>query len=224
MNPQASDLQVPAQLVTLMASVMLVIQMLMAVQRMLLTNVRLFALQSLMLAGIAAVVAFAYDATHVFWVAALTVTGKVVVLPWFLGRLVRRIGIDQEVQPLINPPTTMLLCGSLTLVGYLVARPFSATERLGNNTLAVAITLLLTGLFLMMNRRKAVNQVLALLTAENGLFLAAIALTSYGMPFIVELGVFFDLMVAVMVLGILVYRIRETFASMDVNQLNTLKG
>jgi hydrogenase-4 component E len=65
--------------------------------------------------------------------------------------------------------------------------------------------------------------VLALLSLENGLFLAAISLT-YGMPLVVELGVFFDLLVATMVLGILVYRIRETFDSMDVSQLRRLRG
>ena len=82
----------------------------------------------------------------------------------------------------------------------------------------MAISLFLIGFFMMINRRKALTQVLALLSLENGLFLAAISLT-YGMPLIVELGVFFDVLVAVMVLGILVYRIRETFESMDVSRL-----
>jgi hydrogenase-4 component E len=213
-----------SQLITLMASIMLVVQLLMVVQRMLITNIRLFALQSLLLAGIAAIVAYFYQATHVYWVAGLTLIGKVFLLPWFLERLVRQIKITQEVEPLLNAPTSMLLCGGLTLLGYLVARPFMSMERLGNNTLAVAITLLLTGFFLMINRRKAITQVLALLTAENGLFLAAIALTTYGMPLVVELGIFFDVMVAVMILGILVFRIRETFASMDVSKLSNLKG
>ena len=65
---------------------------------------------------------------------------------------------------------------------------------------------------------------LALLTVENGVMLAAVALTSYGMPLVVELGIFFDVLVAVMVLGILVYRIRENFDSMDTSKLNQLKG
>ena len=117
-----------------------------------------------------------------------------------------------------------MLCGAFTLLGYIVARPFTSLERLGNNTLAIAVTLLLTGFFLMFNRRKAITQVLALLTVENGVMLAAVALTTYGMPLVVELGIFFDVMVAVMVLGILVYRIRETFASMDVSKLSQLKG
>jgi hydrogenase-4 component E len=154
----------------------------------------------------------------------LTIGGKVLFLPWLLKRLVLRIQITQEIEPLLNAPTSMLVCGGLTLLGYIVARPFTSLERLGNNTLAVAITLLLTGLFLMINRRKAITQVLALLTIENGVTLAAAALTSYGMPLVVELGIFFDVLVAVMVLGILVYRIRESFASMDTSKLNQLRG
>ena len=144
-------------------------------------------------------------------VAVLTLIGKVIFLPWLLNRLVHRIQIHQEIEPLLNAPTSMLICGGLTLLGYVVARPFTSLERLGNNTLAIALTLLLTGFFLMINRRKALTQVLALLTVENGVMLAAVALTTYGMPLVVELGIFFDVLVAVMVLGILVYRIRENF-------------
>jgi hydrogenase-4 component E len=210
--------------ITLLAAGMLVIQLLMVVQKMLLTSIRLFALQSLLLAGIAATIAYFHDAPHVYWVAGLTLAGKVLFLPWVLGRLVRRIRIHQEIKPLLNATASMLLCGAFTLLGYIVARPFTSLEKLGNNTLAIAITLLLTGFFLMFNSSKALTQVLALLSVENGVMLAAVALTTYGMPLVVELGVFFDVMVAVMVLGILVYRIRETFASMDVSKLSQLKG
>src|SRR5712671_1620115 len=213
-----------SQVVTLMAALMLVVQLLMIGQRMLLTNIRLFALQSVFLAGIAGVIAFVHNASHVYIVAVLTIIGKVLFLPWLLARQVRRIRITQEIEPLLNAPTSMLLCGALTLLGYIVARPFTSLERLGNNTLGIAITLVLTGFFLMINRRKAITQVLALLTVENGVMLAAVALTTYGMPLVVELGIFFDVMVAVMVLGILVCRIRESFDSMDTSKLTQLRG
>lgn len=222
MNPSHTELA--SQWITLLAAWMLVIQLLMVVQRMLLTTIRLFALQSLLLAGIAAIIAYSHSAAHVYWVAGLTIVGKVFFLPWLLHRLVQRIQIHQEIEPLLNATASMMLCGAFTLLGYIVARPFTSLERLGNNTLAIAVTLLLTGFFLMFNRRKAITQVLALLTVENGVMLAAVALTTYGMPLVVELGIFFDVMVAVMVLGILVYRIRETFASMDVSKLSQLKG
>ena len=222
MNPIQPELA--SQLITLLAAGMLVIQLLMVVQAMLLTIIRLFAIQSLLLAGIAAVMAYNHNASHVYMIAVLTIIGKVIFLPWLLNRLVQRIQIHQEIEPLLNAPTSMLICGGLTLLGYVVARPFTSLDRLGNNTLAIALTLLLTGFFLMINRRKALTQVLALLTVENGVMLAAVALTSYGMPLVVELGIFFDVLVAVMVLGILVYRIRENFDSMDTSKLNQLKG
>jgi len=94
---------------------------------------------------------------------------------------------------------------------------------LGHNTLSVAISVFLIGFFMMINRRKALTQVLALLTLENGVFLAAICLT-YGMPLIVEMGVFFDVLVAVMVLGILIYQIGGSFESMDVSKMRRLRG
>ena len=211
------------QLITLLASLMLVLQLLLAVQPMLITNIRIFGLQSLLLAAIAGVVGYAYDAWHVYVIALLTLLGKVLFLPWRLERLVRQIRIEQEIHPFVNMPASMLICGALTVLAYVVARPITSLERVGSNTLAIAIALLLTGFFLMINRRKALTQVLALLTMENGVMLAAIALTTYGMPLVVEIGIFFDVVVAVMVLGILVFRIRETFASMDVSKLNELK-
>jgi hydrogenase-4 component E len=221
MNPTIPE--TASQIVTLLAALMLVLQILLAVQTMLITNIRLFAVQSLFLAAIAGVIGYRYAAPHVLVVAVLTVAGKVIFLPWRLERLVRQIKIEQEIQPFVNTPASMAICGALTVIAYVVARPFTSLERLGSNTLAVAIALLLTGFFLMINRRKAITQVLALLTMENGVMLAAIALTTYGMPLVVEIGVFFDVIVAVMVLGILVFRIRETFASMDVSKLSELK-
>jgi hydrogenase-4 component E len=222
MNPPPPELA--SRLVALLAALMLLVQLLMVTQRMLLTNIRLFALQSFFLSSIAAVVALLHHAPHVYWLAALTFAGKVIALPWFLRRLVRLIGIEQEMHPWIGAPMSMLLCGAFTLLGYLIARPFSSVANLDHNTFGVAVALLLMGLFLLINRRRAITQVLALLCAENGLFLAAISLTTQGMPLVVELGIFFDLFIAVMVLGILVFRIRATFESIDVDRLNRLKG
>lgn len=221
MNPPPSE--IGSQLITFFAALMLVLQLLLVVQQMLITNIRTFALQSLLLAAIAGVVGAFYNAWDVYLVAVLTLAGKVIFLPWRLERLVRQIKIEQEIHPFVNMPASMLICGALTVLAYVVARPITSLERLGSNTLAVAIALLLTGFFLMINRRKAITQVLALLTMENGVMLAAIALTTYGMPLVVEIGIFFDVVIAVMVLGILVFRIRETFASMDVSKLNELK-
>jgi hydrogenase-4 component E len=223
-DPQFGD-----RMITLMAAMVLVLQIAMVGQRWLVTNIRIFGAQSLLLAGIANTIAWYNHAPHLYIAAFLTLTVKAIFLPLALERLVTRIGIGQEINPIINVPLSLLICGGLTTLGYVVAQSFHRPEEaaspasLGHNTLAVAVSLFLIGFYMMITRRKAIMQVLALLSLENGLFLAAISLT-YGMPLIVELGIFFDLLVAVMVLGILVYRIQETFDSMDVSKLSKLRG
>jgi len=217
------------KMVTLLAALVLVLQIAMAAQRWLVTNIRIFGLQSFLLAMIAGTIALFNGAPHIFIAAVLTLLVKAILVPILLERLVERIEIRQEIEPFLNVPLSVVICGGLTLVGYIVAESFYHPEEttgaasLGHNTLAVAISLFLIGFFVMINRRKALTQVLALLSLENGLFLAAISLT-YGMPLIVELGVFFDVLVAVLVLGILLYRIRENFDSMDVSKMRKLRG
>jgi hydrogenase-4 component E len=223
-NPEFGD-----KIVTLMAAIVLVLQILMTAQRWLVTNIRIFGIQSFLLASIAGTIAVFNRAPHIFIAAVLTLLVKAILVPILLERLVDRIEIRQEIEPFVNVPLSVVICGGLTLLGYVVAESFyhpnlnGGVQSLGHNTLAVAISLFLIGFFVMINRRKALTQVLALLSLENGLFLAAISLT-YGMPLIVELGVFFDVLVAVLVLGILVFRIRETFESMDVSKMRRLRG
>ncbi|MEN6535032.1 MAG: NADH-quinone oxidoreductase subunit K [Bryobacteraceae bacterium] len=223
-NPQFGE-----KIVTLMAALVLVLQIAMVAQRWIITNIRIFAAQSLLLAAIAGMVAHFNGAAHIYAAAVLTLVVKTVLVPILLERLVERIDIRREIEPILNVPLSILISGGLTLIAYIVAESFHRPEQaggaanLGHNALAVAISLFLIGFFMMINRRKALTQVLALLSLENGLFLAAISLT-YGMPLIVELGVLFDVLVAVMVLGILVYRIRESFESMDVSRLRRLRG
>jgi len=212
-----------------MAALVLVLQLAMTAQKWVITNIRIFGVQSLLLAFIAATIAVFNGASHLFIAAILTLLVKAILVPILLERLVDRIEIRQETDPWINAPLSVVISGGLTLIGYIVAESFYRPEHtagaasLGHNTLAVAISLFLIGFFAMINRRKALTQVLALLSLENGLFLATISLT-YGMPLIVELGIFFDVLVAVLVLGILVYRIRESFESMDVSQMRRLRG
>lgn len=217
------------KVVTLLAAVVLVLQIAMVGQRWIVMNIRIFAAQSFFLAVMAGTIAWFNSAVHIYIAAALTLAVKAILVPILLERLVERIEIQHEIEPIINVPVSVVISGALTLIGYIIAEAFNPPEQpvsaagLGHNVLAVAISLFLIGFFMMINRRKAITQVLALLSLENGLFLAAIALT-YGMPLIVELGVLFDVLVAVMVLGILVYRIRETFESMDVSRLRRLRG
>jgi hydrogenase-4 component E len=228
MNP-LDDPRIGERLINLLAAMVLVLQIGMVAQRWLVTNIRVFAAQSFLLACIAGIIAYFNNAPHIYVAAALTLVVKAIVLPFLLERLVLQIGIRQEIEPLINVPLSILISAGLTILGYMVAESFyhpvetPGAAGLGHQTLAVAISLFLIGFFTMANRRKAITQVLALLSLENGLFLAAIALT-YGMPLVVELGVFFDLLVGTMTLGILVYRIRDAIDSMDVSKLRKLRG
>jgi hydrogenase-4 component E len=223
-DPQFGD-----RIITLIAALVLVLQIAVAGHRWLIMNIRVFGAQSILLASIAGTIGWYNSAPHLYVAALLTLVLKGIFLPRLLERIVERNGIRQEIQPLLNVPISVVISGGLTLVGYTVAESFHRPEgavsagTLGRNTLAVAISLFLIGFFMMVNRRKALTQILGLLSLENGLFLAAISLT-YGMPLIVELGVFFDIVVAVMVLGVLVSRIREAFDSMDVSKLDQLRG
>jgi hydrogenase-4 component E len=224
LNPEFGD-----KAVTLMAAIVLVLQIAMAAQRWMITNIRIFGLQSLLLAAIAGTIGIFNSSPHLLIAAVLTLLVKGIVVPILLEQLVKRLDIRQEIEPLVNAPLSALISGGLTLIGYIVADSFHRPEHtqapssLGHNTLAVAVSLFLIGFFTMINRRIAMTQVLALLSLENGLFLATISLT-YGMPLIVELGVFFDVLVAVLVLAILVYRIRENIESLDVGSMRRLRG
>jgi hydrogenase-4 component E len=223
-DPQFGD-----KMITLMAALILVLQILMIAQRGLVTAIRAFGVQSFLLASIATTIAYFNGAPHIYAVAFLTLICKAILLPVVLERMITKIDIRREIEPFVNVPISVIVSGLLTLLAYIVAESLHRPDEpagpatLGHNVLAVAIAVFLLGFFMMVNRRKALSQVLGLLTLENGLFLAAISLT-YGMPLIVEIGIFFDVLVAAMVLGILMYRIRETFESMDVSRLSRLKG
>jgi hydrogenase-4 component E len=203
---------------------MLVTAYLMVGQKALLTTIRLYGLQSFLLGLVAATIAFAESRHELLITAALTVTLKGILIPWFLMRTVDRIGIHREIEPFLNVPASLLICLGLTVVGYRVSTGFEEGARgVGHHLIGVALSLLLIGLFLMVTRKKAITQILALLTIENAVFLVAVGVTS-GMPLIVELGISFDVILAVLVLGVLVQRIVGRFESMDVSRLSQLKG
>ena len=217
------------KIITLMAALVLVLQILMVAQRGVVTNIRAFGVQSFLLACIGFTIAHFNHAPHIYVAAVLTLLFKAIALPLVLERLVNKIELRQEIEPLVNVPISVITAGLLTLLAYVVAASFHRPDELtgaatlGHNTLAVAIAVFLIGFFMIVNRRKALTQVLALLCLENGILLAAISLT-YGMPLIVEIGVFFDVLVAALLLAILIFRIRETFDSMDVSRLSRLRG
>lgn len=213
-----------ANLLILSAAGMLVSAYLMVGQKALFTTIRLYGLQSLLLAIVATTIAISESRHELLVTAGLTILLKTILIPWFLMRTVDRIGIHREIEPLLNVPVSLLICLGLTVVGYRVSTGFEAgTHEVTHHLIGVALSLLLIGLFLIMTRKKAITQILALLTVENAVFLVAVGVTT-GMPLIVEFGIAFDVMLAVLVLGILVRRIVGRFESMDVSRLSDLKG
>jgi len=203
---------------------MLVTAYLMVGQKSLFMTIRLYGAQSLLLAVVAATMAVAEAHPHLFVMAAMTTVLKGFLIPWFLMRVVDRIGIHREIEPFLNVPASLLVCLGLTVVGYRVSTGFpEGAAGMTHHVIGVGLSTLMIGLFLMVTRKKAITQILALLTVENAVFLVALGITS-GMPLVVELGIFFDVILAVLVLGILVRRIVDRFESMDISRLSRLKG
>jgi hydrogenase-4 component E len=213
-----------SDLLILCAAGMLVTAYLTVGQKALFTTIRLFAVQSLFLATVAGIAAVAQGRHELLVTAALTVALKAIVIPWFLMRVIDRIGINREVEPVLSVPASLLIAVGLTVVGYRVSTAFPEGARgVSHHVIGVALSMMLIGLFVMVTRKKAITQILALLTVENAVFLVAVVVTS-GMPLIVELGISFDVILAVAILGVLVSRIVARFESMDVSRLSRLRG
>jgi hydrogenase-4 component E len=210
--------------VILCAAGMLVSLYLMVGQKALVVAIRLYGIQSLLLGAVGIAMGLAGHRPHLFVTAGLTIALKAVLIPWFLLRVIDRVGIRREIQPYLNVPASLLLCLGLTVVGYRVSLGMAgASQGVPHQVVGVALSMVLIGLFLMVTRRKALTQILGLLTIENAVFLVAVGATS-GMPLVVELGISFDVILAVLVLGVLVGRIVDRFESMDTSRLSSLKG
>lgn len=213
-----------ADILLLSAVGMLVTAFLMVGQKALFTAIRLFAVQSLFLGIVAATIAVSQHRHELFVMAGLTFVLKATLIPWFLMRVIDRIGIHREIEPFLNVPASLLVCLGLTVVGYRVSTGFpEGAGGVSHHLIGVALSMLLIGLFLMVTRKKAITQILAVLTVENAVFLVAVGVTT-GMPFVVELGISFDVILAILILGVLVQRIVHRFESMDVSRLSKLKG
>lgn len=192
-------------------------------QRRLSACVDLFALQSLFLAMTATLVAYLTGIRHIYFAAALTVLIKVIVIPSVLKRVIERLNVTRELVMNINVPASLLISGSLVMVAFFITQPIIPFGYLlTRDSLAIALAIVLIGFFTMIARQKAVTQLIAFLVMENGLFLGATAAT-YGMPLIVELGVFFDVLVAALIAGIYTNRLQDAFDSVDTNRLRELK-
>ena len=185
--------------------------------------INLFSLQSVFLALLAFVVAWSSGNPHIYIMCALTLALKVIVMPRMLLYIMSRINVDKEVELILGIPGSLLVSGLMIILSYYITEPLLVSiETVERNCLALSVSILLIGLLIMCTRRKAITETTGLLMMENGLFLGALAL-SHGMPLIVELGAFFDVMVAVIIIGIFAYRINRSFNSVDTSFLRRLR-
>jgi hydrogenase-4 component E len=212
-----------AQLINLLAAVLLLLSFAMLSQRRVLSLIDLFAWQGLALAVSTAIVAYATRQPHLYASAGLTLALKVVLLPWLLHRLIRRLDVKWDVEGLINIPTTMLVGIVLVVFSFNLALPISQlASTVTRATLGIAMACVMLSFLMMITRRKAIPQVIGFLSMENGLFFAATSAT-YGMPMVVELGIALDVLVGMLILGVFFFQIREQFDSLDLKHLENLK-
>jgi hydrogenase-4 component E len=212
-----------AQVVVLESSLALLLGLGMLWRRSVPAYITAFLWQSLVLAAVAATVGFFAGERELYLVAGLLVVLKVVAIPWMLSRMERRFRTERELAPYVNTATSLVVAGLLVLFAYAIMRPVVAVSQLPTRTgLPLAMGLVLVSLFIVVSRKKALTQVVGFLMLENGIALLAI-LGTYGIPLIVELGVFLDALMGFLVMQIFVYRIHATFDTIDVDQLDRLR-
>ena len=192
--------------------------------RLLSGAIQSYVIQSLVLALIAAVVGYFTHSVDLYLVAVLTVIVKCGAIAWILRNAARRLHLQRELRPYLNIPASLLVCAALTLLAFFSSPAVVAPGTFLNEPkLSISIAMVLIGLFLLSSRRHAIAQVIGLLTIENGLFSGAIAI-AYGMPLIVEFGILFDILVAVIVMSLLVTLIQREFVTADTADLRRLRG
>jgi hydrogenase-4 component E len=211
------------QIVNFLAAILLLLSFAMLSQRRILSLIHLYTLQGLTLVSANLILGFVTADVHLYISAALTLVLKVGLIPWILYRLVQRLNVKTDVEPLLNIPATLLVGIVLVIVAFNVASPISQlASSVARGTLGIALACVLLSFMMMITRAKAIPQVIGFLSMENGLFFAAAAATN-GMPMIVELGIGLDVLVGILILGVFMFQIREQFDSLDIHHLEKLK-
>jgi len=219
----ALSAEVLSKAVNLLAFVALGLTILLIVRTRLEGQVRVFGLQSLVLASLCVLIAIYSRSLELFGIGAALFVVKGIIIPRVLNRAVANIGLVRVATPYLGTAPALIICGILTIISFYVMTPIAASNPLpAADAIPLAFAGVLIGFFIMVNRRRAVTQILGFLMLENGIFLLAL-LATYGVPFIVEMGVFLDVLVAVLIMEVFVYRIKDNFDSIDVGELEKLK-
>ncbi|HEX7285636.1 MAG TPA: hydrogenase [Candidatus Angelobacter sp.] len=197
--------------------------LLMATAKRISTCVYLFACQSFILTLEVIAAGYIQHVPEVYIIAAIVLLAKVIGIPYALLWLMKRLHTPHDVGASITPGYSVFVMSGLIVLSFAAVRLYLQELHATEVILAAAVALILSGAFLMVTRSKALMLVLGLLVLENGIFLAALV-TTFGMPLIIEIGVVFDLLMGLLLMGIFVFRIRDTFDHLDVSRLRRLRG
>lgn len=183
--------------------------------------------QTVVLAAVTAVIAYYTGIWEIYVAAALTLVIKAIIIPRLLVRVTRRIKSEFkiEINPYVSLRLSVLISALLVALSYGLTQQVLTTSNLDKvamTYLPVSISLFFIGVFVMVSRKMALNQVVGLLILENGLFLFTTALT-HGVSLIIEIGIFVDILVGVMISSILLFRISQTFDTLDIGKLEKLR-
>jgi hydrogenase-4 component E len=183
----------------------------------------IFALHAVVLALSVGWQASVQGAPHLYVTAAIALVFKAIVIPLALHRIIQRLGIHREIETVVGIGLTMLAGMALVALSMVIMLRVTATaDPLTREDLAFALSVVLLGLLMMVTRRNAVSQVVGFMSLENGLVLAATG--AKGMPLVVEISVAFSILIAFIVIGIFLFRIRERFDTVDVQALDRHRG
>ncbi len=196
---------------------------LLAVARRISTCILVFGLQSAIITSQVAGTAYLERSAEAWVVAVLIFAVKVLGIPYAFFWLIKKLKSRRDVQASTTPAQSVFIVVIMIVVSYAAVRSYAFGIRVPEDALAAAVALILTGAFLMVSRRKALMQMLGLLVLENGIFLAALT-TTFGMPLIIEMGILFDVLIGLLLMGIFAFRIRDTFDHLDVSRLRRLRG
>lgn len=187
-------------------------------------SVQIVAFQSFVLSLTAGLMWYETRYPHLLIAALLTLIVKAMIIPYILYFTIKKINVYRQVERVTSKHTSFLIAIILSVAGYYItSRLHLPSTKFGEPYLPVSIILVFLGTFIMIDHKKALMQGVGLITIENGLFLVALSV-SYGMPMMVEFGIFFDMLVTVIIIGILSFRIHSTFESLNTENMRKLKG
>lgn len=207
----------------LLAGGLVLVSFMMLYQDRLYALLNIFALHALVLALSVAWQALVQDAPHLYVTAVIALVFKAIVIPVALHRIIQRLGIHRDIETAVSIGPTML--GGIGLVALsmvLMLRVTAGADPMAREDLAFSLSVVLLGLLLMVTRRNAVGQVVGFMSLENGLVLAATG--AKGMPLVVEFSVAFSILIAFIVIGVFLFRIRERFDTVDISALDDFRG